>query len=102
MSGCPEPLASVAGWLSGALGMLDQDVAETGRGSWGRDSELDDEPTLLHDSEPEERRHSRGGELAINSLVDGGNEAVVPLVSALYSALSRQQLMEKLVCVLRL
>lgn len=53
ISGCPEPLvASAAGWIKGALGMLDQDEAETGRGSWGRDSELDEEPTLLHDSEP--------------------------------------------------
>lgn len=56
ISGCPEPLVSAAGWIKGALGTLDQDEAEAGRGSWGRDSELDEEPTLLHDSEPEERQ----------------------------------------------
>lgn len=32
--------------------MLDQDWPETATESWGRDSELDEEPTLLHDSEP--------------------------------------------------
>lgn len=58
ISGCPEPLVSAAGWIKGALGMLDQDGAVTGRGSWGRDSELDEEPTLLHDSEPEERQNN--------------------------------------------
>lgn len=57
ISGCPEPLVSGAGWIKGALGMLDQDEAEAGRGSWGRESELDEEPTLLHDSEPEERKN---------------------------------------------
>lgn len=57
ISGCPEPLLSAAGWIKGAPGMLDQDGAEIGRGSWGRDSELDEEPTLLHDSEPEERQN---------------------------------------------
>lgn len=36
--------------------MLDQDEPETGRASWGRDSELDDEPTLLHDSDPERKK----------------------------------------------
>lgn len=36
--------------------MLDQDEPETGRASWGRDSELDDEPTLLHDSDPEGKK----------------------------------------------
>lgn len=34
--------------------MLDQDETDTGRGSWGRERELDEEPTLLQDSEPEE------------------------------------------------
>lgn len=56
ISGCPVPLVSAAGWIKGALGMLDRDEAETGRGSWGRDSELDEEPTLLHDSEPGEKQ----------------------------------------------
>lgn len=56
ISGGAEPLASAAGWIKGALDMLDQDEPETGRGSWGRDSELDDEPTLLHDSDPEKKR----------------------------------------------
>ena len=50
---------SAAGWIKGALGMLDQDEAETGRGSWGRDSELDEEPTLLHDSEPAEEAEKK-------------------------------------------
>lgn len=50
-------LVSAAAWIKGALGMLDRDEAETGRGSWGRDSELDEEPTLLHDSEPEKRQN---------------------------------------------
>lgn len=45
--------------------MLDQDEAETGRGSWGRDSELDEEPTLLHDSEPEEEAEQRDLSLGI-------------------------------------
>lgn len=53
MSGCPALLVSATGWIKGVLGMLDRDDAETGSGSWGRDSELDEEPTLLHDSEPE-------------------------------------------------
>lgn len=52
ISGGAEPLVSAAGWIKGALDMLDQDEPETGRGSWVRDSELDDEPTLLHDSDP--------------------------------------------------
>lgn len=56
ISGCTDPLASAAGRTDGAPGTPDQDGAETGRGSWGRDSELDEEPTLLHDSEPEGRR----------------------------------------------
>lgn len=34
--------------------MFDQDETDTGRGSWGRERELDEEPTLLQDSEPEE------------------------------------------------
>lgn len=45
--------------------MLDQDETETGRGSWGRDSELDEEPTLLHDSDPEEKA---GQDIIINLL----------------------------------
>lgn len=57
ISGGAEPLVSVAGWIKGELDMLDQDEPETGRGSWGRDSELDDEPTLLHDSDPEKKRN---------------------------------------------
>lgn len=65
ISGGPEPLVSAAGWIKGALGMLDQDEAETGRGSWGRDSELDEEPTLLHDSEPEEEAEQRDLSLGI-------------------------------------
>lgn len=54
------------GWIKGALGMLDQDWPETATESWGRDSELDEEPTLLHDSEPEGKtmsKHSQGGAL---------------------------------------
>lgn len=43
ISECPGPLVS---------GMVDREEAETGRGSCGRDSELDEEPTLLQDSEP--------------------------------------------------
>lgn len=43
-----------SGWIRGTLGMLDQDETDTGRGSWGRERELDEEPTLLQDSEPEE------------------------------------------------
>lgn len=35
--------------------MLEREEVETGRGSWGRESELDEEPTLLQDSEPEEK-----------------------------------------------
>lgn len=57
-SGWPWPRASEGAWSRAApppLGRLDQDEAETtGRASWGRESELDEEPTLLHDSEPEE------------------------------------------------
>lgn len=60
ISGGAEPLVSAAGWIKGALDMLDQDEPETGRGSWGRDSELDDEPTLLHDSDPEEKKKKNG------------------------------------------
>lgn len=60
ISGGAEPLVSAAGWIKGALDMLDQDEAETGRGSWGRDSELDDEPTLLHDSDPEQNLKKNG------------------------------------------
>lgn len=45
---------SAAGWIKGAPGMLERAELETGRGSWGRDSELDEEPTLLHDSEPKD------------------------------------------------
>lgn len=56
ISGGAEPLVSAAGWIKGALDMLDQDEPETGRGSWGRDSELDDEPTLLHDSDSEKKK----------------------------------------------
>lgn len=59
ISGCPGPLVSVAGWIKGALGTLDRDEAETGRGSWGRDSELDEDPTLLHDSEPAEKGRTK-------------------------------------------
>lgn len=55
ISGGAEPLVSAAGWIKGALDMLDQGEPETGRGSWGRDSELDDEPMLLHDSDPEKK-----------------------------------------------
>lgn len=56
ISGGAEPLGSAAGWIKAALDMLDQDEPETGRGSWGRDSELEDEPTLLHDSDPEKKK----------------------------------------------
>lgn len=52
-SRCPGPLVSVGGWIKGGLWMFDQDEPEGGRGRWGRESELDEEPTLLHDSEPE-------------------------------------------------
>ena len=55
ISGCPGPLGS--GCIKGVPGMLDREEAETGRGSWGRDSELDEDPTLLHDSDPEERHN---------------------------------------------
>lgn len=56
ISGGAEPLVSAAGWIKCALDMLDQDEPDTGRASWGRDSELDDEPTLLHDSDPEKTK----------------------------------------------
>lgn len=52
-SGRLLPRLSAAGWINGAL---EPNELATGRGSWGRESELDEEPTLLHDSEPEERR----------------------------------------------
>lgn len=56
ISGGAEPLVSAAGWIKCALDMLDQDEPDTGTASWGRDSELDDEPTLLHDSDPEKTK----------------------------------------------
>lgn len=59
ISGGAEPLGSAAGWIKAALDMLDQDEPETGRGSWGRDSELEDEPTLLHDSDPEKKKREK-------------------------------------------
>lgn len=41
-----------AGPIRGKLGMADQVGGGGGRGSCGRDSELEEEPTLLQDSEP--------------------------------------------------
>lgn len=40
------------GPITGRLGMADQVGRVGGRGSWGRDRELEEEPTLLQDSEP--------------------------------------------------
>lgn len=40
------------GPITGRLGMADQVGRGGGRGSWGRDRELEEEPTLLQDSEP--------------------------------------------------
>lgn len=40
--------------------MLDQEDTDGGRGSWGRDSELDEEPTLLHDSDPAGKKGGTG------------------------------------------
>lgn len=40
------------GPIRGKLGMADQVGGGGGRGSCGRDSELEEEPTLLQDSEP--------------------------------------------------
>lgn len=47
-SGCPGPRQSGGGRIAPVL-----EVTGAGRrGNWGRDNELDEEPTLLHDSEP--------------------------------------------------
>lgn len=32
---------------------MEREEADIGRGRWGRDRELEEEPTLLQDSEPE-------------------------------------------------
>lgn len=47
-----------SGPITGRLVMADQVGVGGGRGSWGRDRELEEEPTLLQDSEPAgEKRH---------------------------------------------
>lgn len=52
-SKCAAPLLSAAEWIRGVLWTPGLEEAGAGRGSWGRDSELEEEPTLLQDSEPE-------------------------------------------------
>lgn len=54
------------GPIRGRLGTVDQVGGGAGRGSWGRDRELEEEPTLLQDSEP------AGGQ-------ETGSQSVVPL-----------------------
>lgn len=55
-----------AGPIKGKLGMADQVGGGGGRGSCGRDRELEEEPTLLQDSEP---AGEKGKETKIQTVV---------------------------------
>lgn len=53
------------GPIRGRLGTVDQVGGGGGRGGWGRDRELEEEPTLLQDSEPAGKRGQETGSQSV-------------------------------------